>query len=408
MRVLLIMMAVLAVASCEEARNVDWAATPTSLKVTIVEGQGPEGEVLPLSSEGRQLKLDLVLLPALGEGAVRTNNEVELFARPGKLEGQTKVPLFNGVAHGVVVTLKGAFGDTRIWARDKVTGVTGVSDVIRFATPSVAEVQGDEVCSPMEDEFVVIASGDLVVTGVGTNGMTVSDVSTLDDKGRPMPKASVYVYSFSRPMSLPNCTDSEEGESLACLSHTLVPVGVCDRVRNLAGGVHAFNGYTEFTFPSWELVQWDPGTPCPVPEPFELTELSCNELSGPGLLKYEGALVRVRDVVVDCTNGDACREDSKFVKYGEWYVRLSNGACKTAKLYVVSQNGAPDFDPFAPENSHIKAITGTLKTLYFSPNPDDKCAMGGDFSWIIEPRCPDDIRVKEDPLPVKESCLPVR
>ncbi|MBM4396945.1 MAG: hypothetical protein FJ087_14805, partial [Deltaproteobacteria bacterium] len=321
--------------------------------------------------------------------------------------GGGPVRFTGGVAKGVSLRIEGAFGETRIWAREVVTGVIGVSDAIRLRNPSISQVQGSEVCSPMEDEFVVIDSGALVVTNVTTNGMNVVDVSDLDEKGRPAPGSSVFVYSFSRPMSLPSCVEDEEADTLACSQHSLVPVQVCDRVRRVSGGVSAFNGFTELKFPSWELVEWDPSEgPCPVPEPFDLTGLACADLYGAGPLRYEGALVRVRNVEVDCDDGEACYQDAKYVRYGEWWINLKGGSCKTGKVYVVSHIAAPDFDPFLPENARISSITGTLKPLYFSPDSEDKCKMGGDFTWIVEPRCPDDIVVSGEPRPVRESCLP--
>lgn len=415
-------------AACDEVREVGWGNVPTSLAVRIVEGEtgGATGAPLPLPEDGLRFVVDVDLLAGAGDEVVPVDGWVELSARPGRVvvdgaveleDGTMAVPLVGGRAQGVSLTVKGAFGETRIWARDVATGVRGVSDAIHLRNPTVVELQGTEVCSPMEKEFVVVDSGDLVVTHVTTNGMTITDVSTLDEKGRPTPYSSVFVFSFSRPMSQPNCTEDEEADTLLCSYSALVPVEVCDRVRNVAGGVNAFNGYTELTFPSWDLEEWDPkaGKPCEVPEPFDLTELSCEELGGKNLLRYEGALVRVRDVEVDCKKGAECYEDSKYVKYGEWYVDLKNGACKTARMFVVSNLADPHFDPFLPENARISSITGTLKTLYFAPKSGGSveeqdvaqdCAPGGDFTWIIEPRCPDDIVVSGEPRPIRESCLP--
>ena len=420
-----------ALAGCGGQRTVAWDQVETSIVVKITDGQlGTAATPMDISATGLHLTMDLEVKSGGVAGTLAEPGFIVLSSRPGKvtLDDATAgglVAVKGGVAKGVGLTLDGAFGETRVWAsffREApadvdADGLTfGVSDAIWFKNPSISQAQGSSVCSPMDGEYVVIDNGDVVVTSVTTVGMLVTDVSGLDEKRHAQPGSSLYVYSFNRPMSIPICAQDEQDTTGGCDFLNPVPVQICDRLKRLAGGINEFNGYTEMGFPTWTLVPWDPKKdgPCAVPEP---TEVTCEQLGNAdhkAMFALEGSLVRVRNVTVDCTKGLAgCSADPKYTKYGEWYVDLPSGgpSCPHPKVYIISADAMPDFNPFDPVNypnkdSKISSITGTLSVLYYGPSASNPCGENGDATWLISPRCPDDVVVTGEPNDIQKSCLP--
>ena len=209
------------------------------------------------------------------------------------------VLLQNGVADNVQVSILAAFGNTRIWAEDvgyvpvdlnrttppacangiddnhnyyidypadpgcyapnddtedKGTGAVGVSDIIYYALPRVADVRGAYATggtgTPFENDQVNIDTGfhngtfawDVVVTGLASDGFFATDLQdeidpttgNVIDPQANLGYGSVYAYTFSAP--------------------TLI--GVCDRLRFLSGTSADFYGYTELNFPTWAVEYW--------------------------------------------------------------------------------------------------------------------------------------------------------
>ncbi len=370
--------AALSVAGCDASRSRDWSAEPGGLAVAVkrVDGQGlgsptalldlPDPSVV---SKGLRLSVDVRALAADGSGRLPGDRWVRLSVRPGRLTldaadgvANTDVLLADGVRQDLLVTLIGAFGETRIWAEDAGylprltlgtvsacsdgidndgdgltdmddpgcvdgnddseeagTGAAGVSPPMFFRNPSLAEVQGFSDLTPFAGENVTVDQGDLVVTRITSDGMFVTDVG--DTSGRGF--NHLFIFNFSTPMSVPVC-ESDEGESLSCSGEVPVALRVCDRLRSVSGILSEFYKFTEMNFPSWELTLWDEAIdgPCAVPEPVPLT---VDVLKNKGAIPIEGleaALVRVTDVqlpdpatdVKDCDlNGDGAVD---FRDYG--------------------------------------------------------------------------------------------
>jgi hypothetical protein len=252
---------------------------------------------------------------------------------------------------------------------------------------------------------VTITSGDIVVTQVASDGMYVTDISKQDGSSN-----SIYVYNYNTP------------------AH----VRVCDRLTNLSGIVSEFYKFTEMNFPSWDLQPWYEPAVCPIREPPVITATQLK--SGTIMEGYESSLVRVENVQFgnqDC--GDAnpndgtcfcdldgngsvdvipydagaicseecacrktcelnplCTEMAQFAQFRQWVVSVGG-----QRLFVVSAETVPDFDPFAPGTpTQIRSITGTLRNMSFLKP-----------AWILEPRCADDIVLAGDPPPANTTCV---
>lgn len=305
------------------------------------------------------------------------------------------------------------------------TGAAGVGNPVQVRNPTLAQVQGYGATTPYAGEFVTVDSGDMVVTRITFSGMYLTDIG--DQSGRGY--NHMYVYNFNPPTSVPVCV-ADELDTGGCQGGLPVRVRVCDRVSLVSGIMSEFYKFTEMNFPAWDLTLWDPSQgPCGVPEP---KDLFASDVGG-NLEPWEAALVRVRDVtvggpedVVDCDldgNGEVdfrdydtnacseecrcreacdanplCTEWTQYTEYRQWPVRVGNAATGV-KLWVMTADTLPDFDPFDPGvPRQLASITGTLTNLSFlRPR-----------GWILEPRCPDDIVMTGTPRPSTEACVEPR
>lgn len=267
---------------------------------------------------------------------------------------------------------------------------------------------------------------DVVVTRLAPDGFYATDVSDGFRNG-PNLKASgfnsVFVYTFNAPPSL----------------------RVCDRVTSLGGTASEFFGFTQISFPTWTLDQWDPSQrKCLVPEPRVLS--GSEVLDAPFLLTMSGSLVRVEGVVgersvkvtpkfgpgdavdkngiyaagPDATNCDlnqdgkidftpgnkendcnaACAKDAECTEYSNFKARgtfrltVSTPGSPPGAIQADSSQAA-DFDPVSMKGKEMRAFGGTLS--YFS----------GGSQFTIEARCADDIvtDVTKTPLPSDKACV---
>jgi hypothetical protein len=437
------------VIACGEKREPGLQETPNSIEVVITDPHDLGLAEKPLPRQNLTLHLDLRVIDGLGKTMESFNGYVRLSARPGRVQASgdgvigNDVLIRNGEAKGVVVTLSRAFGVTTIWAQDigflpssnanracsdKIdndgdgrtdypwddgcfdedddseeggSGVAGVSAPIYFDMPTVAEIQGkgesDTKESPFSGEAVLVKDGFLVVTQVTKDGMYVTDI---EDAG---PFNHIFIYNFNTPPG----------------------VRVCDRVKGVSGIISEFYKFTELNFPSWTVEEWHPKKgQCPVPEPVVLDESTL--ASNKTMEGYESALVRVvnvrvadelkdcdfnKDGSVDyrdystnscseecacrerCEQSPTCTEINQYRAYGQWAVSVGN-----SKVFVVSQEALPDFDPFAEGHKKtIASITGNLRNMSFLKP-----------AWIIYPRCPDDIVFDGSPKPIAETCVKPR
>jgi len=446
------MIAVVMVLACGQARDQEWTSEASSIVVTVggLETGSPD-QPLDIAAQAGPFVLDMEVRSGdAGEGVLRSfNGWVRVSSRPGTVSLASDVTdvvghdvsIVDGRASGIALTLHDVFGNVRVWAEDigylppqggSVSACTdgidndgdglvdstadmgcldatddseeggtyasGVSDPIIFRNPTLAEVQGkgsaDPQYSPYEGEVVTVDHGDLVVTRVTRDGMYVTDAAD------PGGYNHAFVYNYNTPPG----------------------VRVCDRLQSLSGTIGEFYGFTEMNFPSWVLDPWyEEKGPCPLPEPQVITVDDLDYYKD--LEPYEAALVRVEaaavaDFTVDCdTNHDGlvdfedydtgecsnececrkscqndvlCTEMNQYREYGQWAVSVGG-----EKLWVVTRNTIPEFDPFGPGHPKVIAsITGTLRNMSFL-RP----------SWILEPRCPDDLVVAGEPPPVGDMCI---
>lgn len=401
---------------------------------------------------------------------------VRLSARPGTVFPlQRNVKMTAGVADNVQVTIAAAFGDTRVWAEDlgytptppgmtlpacsngvdddkngtidfpaepgcfspddddegAGTLATGVSDVVYFVKPRIADVRGvtdnNGTATAFPHEQVQLDTGyhadtgkydfNVIVTRVASDGFYVTDVEDQNTRGY----ASVFAFTFSAPQKL----------------------AVCDRLRSMGGTSADFFGFTEISFPTWSVEFYNPSAParpCLVPEPRVLAIAELSNLTV--LFKYESALVRLQtggmvtarigkhfgNKVVpkmgaayvpgdDATSCDlnqsgkvdfadleeaacsnACKVDpdcsewTNFVSQSNFKIAVTDGM--TTGTIQANASTSPQFDPVNKRGTTLGAFTGSLR--YFS----------GGQQFTIEARCSDDIvDAGMQPLASDKACI---
>ena len=296
--------------------------------------------------------------------------------------------------------------------------LSGVSPVVNYRYPTVADVQGHGSATPYPYQALRLATADpqeVYVTRVASSGFFVTDLSE-----QATGFNSIYAYNFSTPAFM----------------------RVCDRVTYLSGTASEFFGFTELSFPSyWVSYVWKPsGEPltaeeCPLPEPTVITgarlaqpvemekleggmgrvnnwaisknfgpELAVNNAFGPNRsscdFSGDGAIDYTDPLEGSCS--DACTTDPEC---SEWYGFESRGNYKVhlnAAQILINTTTALGFDPLAHKGQVIPSVTGTLR--HFS---------GGGLNWTIETRCIDDLVCGADPCPPAPvapnlACITVR
>lgn len=296
------------------------------------------------------------------------------------------------------------------------TFAAGVSLPIAYELPSITDIQGEGSATPYPYEGMEINTAsphDVVVTRISSDGFYVTDVS---------PKAiasgynSLFAFNFSTPPGM----------------------RVCDRVTYLAGTLTEFFGFTELSFPSFQLEYPGEGEPCRVPEPTVLTpELIVNSVA---MEKLESALVRIEGYYVpsklgsklaignifaadktncdlngdgqvdyanaaegSCANAcleqeDDCSEWTSYSARGNYKVHNKKGS-----VIQIQTGTVPLFNPTAHRGELLGSVTGTLRNF-----------SGGSLNWTVETRCPDDLACADKgacvstPLPSSQSCVRLR
>jgi len=238
------------------------------------------------------------------------------------------------------------FGDIRLMAEDDKTLVVGVTEAIPMANATLTAVQkpstgGD---TPWKNKFVHVEKGTLVVTAIGLNGFYVTDTEASEYN-------HLYVYTRGIP-------DLDRGYIL----------------RYVAGTVDEFYKLTELSFPDYEWTGKKTKTPCPI-------ELTASVLgSDDEMEKLEGALVAIKDVMVDKENFFP----PSFDEYGQWAaVTLTGG-----RITVATQGALPEFYPleFSKANKRFKRMVGNVRQHSaadpeFILAPRDECDV-----WLDEPQ----------------------
>jgi hypothetical protein len=326
----------------------------------------------------------------------------------------------------------------------------GASPPIYFQLPRIADVRGlvcaNGKCSgsgktAYPKEQVQLDTGyhdtpegpaydfDMIVTRIASDGFYVSDIK--DTRGG---FNSIFSFNFNAPPRM----------------------RVCDRLKSFAGTATEFFGFTQVSYPTWTLEEWDPTRrPCYVPEPRVLGPLDVPGARGtngaivvpPQLLPLTGSLVRAltsggadgltarvtpkfgpgnmpeesgvfvpapdatncdlnKDGTIDFTTGvpeqrcaDACTRDpecteySNFASRSSFRITISDGT--NAGAIQADATASAEFHPLEKKGQPIKSFTGTLH--FFS----------GGSQYTIEARCKDDIvtDVNQQPLPSDKACV---
>jgi hypothetical protein len=294
---------------------------------------------------------------------------------------------------------------------------TGVSAAVPYEYPAVADVQGRSSQTPYPSVALQVntaAPHDVLVTRVASTGFFVTDLSETAGYNH------LYAYNFNLPWNM----------------------RVCDRLTYLSGTASEFFGFTELSFPSYQVSyivkpSGEPFTPeeCPIPAPPVIDgpllndpvaieslesglvridgwsiasnfgpELAVNNSFGPNRsscdFNQDGTVDYYDALEGSCSN--ACTTDPTC---SEWYSYEARGNYKVslgAVAVLINTATAFGFDPLAHKGETIPSVTGTLR--HFS---------GGDLNWTIEARCIDDLVCGYEPCPPSPvapnlACISVR
>jgi hypothetical protein len=320
----------------------------------------------------------------------------------------------------------------------------GASTPIFFKLPRIADVRGLKCepglgCSgngstPYPREQILLDTGfrdngtfafDTVVTRIASDGFYVTDLG--DTRGTPPGSAgfnSIFAFNFNAPPRM----------------------RTCDRIKTYGGTANEFFGFTQMSYPTWTLEEWDPAArPCLVPEPQLLTPSTIS--APPDMLTRSGNLVRVETTAdgnskamvtpkfgpgdvpkspgglfvpaADASNCDfdkngkitfevgnpendcnaACTADPECTEWSNWIARSTfritvADATGTRAAVQADASASAGFDPVALKGQELRHFAGTLH--FFS----------GGSQFTIEVRCKDDVQVAltEAPYLTDNTC----
>ncbi|AUX45554.1 hypothetical protein SOCE26_070480 [Sorangium cellulosum] len=287
----------------------------------------------------------------------------------------------------------------------------GNSQPVAYALPTVADVQGGGSTTPYAFEGIQIntaAPRRVVVTRVARDGFYVTDL-TGEDGGYN----HLFAFNFNTPANM----------------------RVCDRLEYLAGTVNEFFGFTELSFPSYEIAGFRAGDVCPVPEP---RVLDARTIADPvAMERLESGLVRVEGYHISANfgpkpatgntfgpdrsncdlNGDGqidfaspsegrcantCSDDPECSEWTSYSARGNYKISNGSSMIQVQTGTVSAFDPTSHRGEVLGAVSGTLRNF-----------SGGSLNWTIEARCPDDLACEAPgcvpaPKPSKEACVRAR
>ena len=325
---------------------------------------------------------------------------------------------------------------------DTETGGTysqGASTPIYFALPRIADVRGltcsGTTCSgngttPYPKSALSLDTGyhlkddgsldydfDMVVTRISSDGFYVGDPK--DARGG---FNGLFAFNFNSPPGM----------------------RVCDRIKTLAGTASEFFGFTQLSYPTWTLEEWDPQKrPCLVPEPRVITpvdiqgtllpltgsfvrvttsagslEAKVTPKFGPGFPMKVGGNYQItedasncdlnKDGSIDFTTGgneqlcsNACSTDPECTEYSNYASRstfritVTDTASGTKAAIQADATASALYTPLEHKGEVLKSFSGVL--TFFS----------GGSQYTIEARCADDIvtDVNAQPLPSDKACV---
>jgi hypothetical protein len=346
-KTLALLAAVLALAACTEQKNkkIDFTKV-NSFKVEVTSGaMGTEASPLAFTASGMNLTLRVTALDGMAQPVTSFAGPVQVSSEPGNTFLNGTMSFSNGVGTGSI-TMKKAFGVTRVWVEDPATMATGVTDPIFIRGPKIYDVQisPNTVNSPFNNERVLIDDqSTLVVTEIARDGFYLQDVDVANGAW-----ASIYAFTFGAP-------------------HGIQPG---DRITHVQGTVGEFIDYTELNNPSWTTT----GTTLPIP-PHKL--LSCTDVNSPLTMEsYEAGLIEVNDAQITVCPQIATTGCPDYDQYKQWTITVNAGGCL---LNVVSNYTLPNFKPTDNVGKTFTKLRGTLRDVG-PANPE----------WILEPHSPAD------------------
>jgi hypothetical protein len=351
----------------------------TSLRVEVLAPAelGDVDQRLPPTLDAATVKVTAI--GADGQPDTAFAGEVEVYVQfLGSLTPELALPplqkitLAGGVSADTVVALPPVYGPTVIWVQDDRAGgsyPTGVSPTFWFPEPKTRDLQRprDEMglaalsVSPLQNKQVTVLGsrhgpmGRLVVTGIYSQGYTVSDVRCFDDQGTPPCTAEAYdhmlVFSFSRPRD-------EMGRGIQ-------PGQFID---GYAGAVTEFNGLTEMGFP--QSFASSPGSD---PAQADRARIPAPVTIQAGWLTSRIELERVESGLVQVVNGTVCPLDDDYTTYKQWKLDIGRGCSNPINVIT---SGVVEFDPQTRVGMPVAKVVGLLRPVNI-----------GSFNvWITYPR----------------------
>ena len=173
-------------------------------------------------------------------------------------------------------------------AEEAGTYAEGASQPIYISLPRIAEVRGRKCepargcagngATPYPKEQIQIDTGyreaangassfqfNTVVVRISSDGFYTSDLSDAKDGFN-----SIFAFNFNAPPRM----------------------RVCDRLKTFGGTANEFFGFTQISYPTWTLEEWDPKQRlCLVPEPERVSPTVIADSAN--LLRLSGSMVRV-------------------------------------------------------------------------------------------------------------------
>ncbi|MFN7142464.1 MAG: hypothetical protein ACK4YP_01710 [Myxococcota bacterium] len=310
---------------------------PAFIEVTL-DGFAPGTRDAPLPFTAEPLDVPVTVRTLDVNGAPYPfEGDLKPKVRPGILESEPWITVSGGEWSGNV-TIRNAFGPTRIWFTDEgdkdedsgreASWGAGVTEALWFASPTIAEFQAtdDPETNQLAGEFATVRVADrqVVVTAREAAGMWVTDIAD-----PPGSYNSVYVYTFSRPDDA---------------------YAVGTRITLLTGIDQEYLASTQLSFPTLET----DGTTLAVPEAFELT--GCDDAEMEGL---EGSRVAISDGEIAASFVEGSEDYADFLQFGQW--PLTFGSCT---VYVESGSTAPDFAPTERAGEVLPRVEGMVKQIF--------------------------------------------
>lgn len=219
-----------------------------SFRVSLQEGSttGTAQNPIGYTRNPISYRLNIEALDSAGERVTDYDGTVAVSVAPGELTGTMPgvVKLTGGLLEGLVVSLRRAFGAAHIVVQDKSgtnLQAVGASPTLYFQYPRIRDIQepaGSRDNSPVVGTEVIIDRGRNMVVHVSNAGFFVVDREETE-------YGSLFAFNFSRPEAV------RRG----------------DKLKTLSGQVLEFLGYTELSFPIWEVdfrcpTAEDPGQVC--------------------------------------------------------------------------------------------------------------------------------------------------